>query len=437
MKALAIGKWGRAALVATTAALALGTAANVAVASKRASPVTITVWDWSSPAPNVMKGVDDAFTKANPGIVIKRVHQPFNSYFTLLRTAVATRKGPDVMENYASPLLFDYYAGLTSLTKYRTAEQKKDLLGWSYVSSSLSPNGTPYAMPWTGQGIHFYYNKALFKKAGLDPNTPPTTWAQFLSDCAKLKAAGVTPINAGWKDGYLGEWWVDVLSANYMTPAELVASGSKPNWESPAIQKAFGLLQDLVDKGYMTKNAEAIPLFPDAINNFGAGKAAFMVGLAANNANWSEFSKDAIGTKNLGAMLPPLAPNSLMKQQEFDYGPAISWSIAKWSKNADAAYKYLSYLGTTQAQVMVYKGSGAFPNNSQAKVSTTNPVGNEILGWVRNKPTYVGQVTLIRANVEATFDKIVPEVLTKQLALKDALSQIQASQDKSAPIPTH
>ena len=61
-----------------------------------------------------MKQVDDAFMKANPGIVIKRVHQPFNSYFTLLRTAVATRKGPDIFENYARPLLFDYYAGLTS-----------------------------------------------------------------------------------------------------------------------------------------------------------------------------------------------------------------------------------------------------------------------------------------------------------------------------------
>ena len=51
---------------------------------------------------------------------------------------------------------------------------------------------------------------------------------------------------------------------------------------------------------------------------------------------------------------------------------------------------------------MIFKGSGAFPNNLQAKVSTTNPVGNEILGWVHDKPLYVGQVTLIRANVEAT-----------------------------------
>ena len=114
-----------------------------------------------------------------------------------------------------------------------------------------------------------------------------------------------------------------------------------------------------------------------------------------------------------------------------------SGAIAKSSKNPDAAYKYFSFLATPAAQVMTYNGAGSFPNNSKAKVSTTNPVGNEILGWVRTKKTYVGQVTLIRANVEAAFDKVVPQVLTKQLSLSSALSQIQDAQDKSAPIPTH
>ena len=206
-----------------------------------------------------------------------------------------------------------------------------------------------------------------------------------------------------------------MLSANYMTPAELVASGVKPNWKSPAITKAFGLLQQLVDKGYMTKNAEAIPLFPDAINNFGAGKAAFMVGLAANNANWSEFSKDAIG-KNLGAMLPPLAPDALMKQQEFDYGPALSWSITKWSKNPDAAYKYFSFLATPAAQVMIYKGSGILPEQLQGQGLDHEPGRERDPRLGATKKTYVGQVTLIRANVEAAFDKVVPQVLTKQLS---------------------
>jgi ABC-type glycerol-3-phosphate transport system substrate-binding protein len=100
-----------ALLVTTTAALARGTHGTRAHAA-----TTLTVWDWSSPPPPAMKELDDAFMKANPDIVIKRVHQPFNSYFTLLRTAVTTRKGPDVFEGYATPFMFDYVNGMLPLT---------------------------------------------------------------------------------------------------------------------------------------------------------------------------------------------------------------------------------------------------------------------------------------------------------------------------------
>jgi multiple sugar transport system substrate-binding protein len=419
-----------ALLVTATAAIARGTHRTGAQAG-----VTLTVWDWSSPPPAAMKELDDAFMKQNPDIAIKRVHQPFNSYFTLLRTAVTTRKGPDVFEGYATPFMFDYYNGLTPLDKYRTAQQKKDLIGWAGLSAKLSADATPYSMPWSGQGINFYYNKALFKKAGLDPSKPPKTWAQFLAACAALKKAGITPISAGWKDGYYAEWWVDVLSQQYMTPAQLASAGVNPNWQSPWIAKSFARLLELSGKGYMTPNAEAIPLFPDVVNNFGAGKAAIFIGLAANNANYSEFAKDKVA-KDLGAFLPPILPDALTKKQAFDYGPGLSWSIAKWSKNADAAYKFLTFLGSAKAQQMVFKSSGTVPNNIQAKVTTPDKVGTEILGWVHDFPLYVGQTTLIRANVEPVYDKVVPQIMTKQISVADGMKQVQDAQKKATPIPT-
>ena len=310
-----------------------------------------------------------------------------------MRTAVTTRKGPDVFEGYASPFMFDYYNGLLPLDKYRTAQQKKDLLGWASLSAKLSANGTPYSMPWSGQGINLYYNKALFKKAGLDPNKPPKTWAQLLAACAALKKAGIMPITAGWKDGYYAEWWVDVLAQQYMTPAQLASSGVNPNWQAPWIAKSFARLLELSNKGYMTPNAEAIPLFPDVVNNFGAGKGAIFMGLAANNANYSEFAKAKIG-KDLGAFLPPLLPDAITKKQAFDYGPGLSWSIAKWSKNPDAAYKFLTFLGSPKAQAMVFKSAGTVPNNITAKVTTPDKVGAQILRWIHDYPLYVGQVTL-------------------------------------------
>ncbi|MDQ9760149.1 extracellular solute-binding protein, partial [Acinetobacter baumannii] len=38
----------------------------------------------------------------------------------------------------------------------------------------------------------FFYNKALFEQAGIEKE--PTTWAEFLDVCQKLKDAGITPM---------------------------------------------------------------------------------------------------------------------------------------------------------------------------------------------------------------------------------------------------
>jgi len=419
---------GIVAVACLTASVALG-------ASRSQQATELTVWDWGSPSPASMKELDTAFMKLNPGITIKRVHQPFNSYFTLLRTATATRKGPDIVENYASPAVFDYARALLPLTSYRTAAQKKDLVGWNLVSSSLSASGTPYAMPWGGQGIVMYYNKRLFKKAGLDPNKPPKTWKQFLAACEALKNAGIVPIAEGWKDGYGAEWWIDTLSSQYMSPSELATVGTKQNWRSPAVRKSLELLVDLSDKGYFTPDAEGIPLFPDTLNNFGAEKGAMAIGLAANCCNYQEFRKAKVG-KNLGVMEPPLVPGGKWATQKLNYGPGLSWAITRWAKDPAAAYKFLTFLGTPAAQKMAFKSSTVFPNNVKTRAVTSDPIGAKILAWVATKPTYLGIMTLMRAPTEATLDKLVPQIMTKKVSIEDALKQIQATADKQPKIPT-
>ena len=41
-------------------------------------------------------------------------------------------------------------------------------------------NGRLYGLPWVQGSRVLYYNKALFRQAGLDPSQPPTTWAELL-----------------------------------------------------------------------------------------------------------------------------------------------------------------------------------------------------------------------------------------------------------------
>ncbi len=45
-------------------------------------------------------------------------------------------------------------------------------------------------MPYLGDLSVLWYNKALFKQAGLDPSKPPATFAQILADSKKIQALG-------------------------------------------------------------------------------------------------------------------------------------------------------------------------------------------------------------------------------------------------------
>lgn len=412
--------------------VAAATSARSAPAA--AEPITLVKWDWGQPDAKFIDKVNAQYTKLHPNVTIKHVVQPFASYFTLLRASVASKSGPDIIENYATAAIFDYTNGLLPLTSYVTPAQRADLVGWGNVSAGLNPSKTPYGVPFGAQGNVWYYNKALFKKAGLDPNAPPKTWAQFLAACQKLKDAGIVPISAGFKDGYYAEWWFDNVAPQYMTQKALDAFPGKPQWTNPAIVKSFEVLLDVIKQGYTTPNSEGIPLFPDVANDFGAGKGAMFLGLAAGTAHWGDFRK-TLG-KNLGTFLPPLMPGSKWSQQKQDLGPQHALSIAKWSKHPKEAYDYISFLTNAANQAKATREIGFLPNNNKIVLK---PVGyapaDKILGWVKRSPKFTGPDFTIRPSVEAVMDKVVPSIVVGQQSIADALKQVQQAQDKLPPIP--
>lgn len=63
-----------------------------------------------------------------------------------------------------------------------------------------SVDGKLYSMPFNSSTAILYYNKDLFKKAGLDPNRPPTTYKELEEMGKKLVESGVVPnaFSTGW-----------------------------------------------------------------------------------------------------------------------------------------------------------------------------------------------------------------------------------------------
>ncbi len=62
----------------------------------------------------------------------------------------------------------------------------------STVPYMTSPNGDIDIILGSSVETGMFYSKAAFAKAGI--TAPPATWAQFMTDLGKLKAAGVTPV---------------------------------------------------------------------------------------------------------------------------------------------------------------------------------------------------------------------------------------------------
>jgi len=62
------------------------------------------------------------------------------------------------------------------------------------------PDGRMAAMPWNSSTAVLWYNKDAFRKAGLDPDNPPRTWAEVREAAAKIKAAGAAeiPLSCAW-----------------------------------------------------------------------------------------------------------------------------------------------------------------------------------------------------------------------------------------------
>jgi len=115
---------------------------------------------------------------------------PSASFVQKLGTAASSGSGPDVA---SIDLVFaPYFASagaLEDITELADGLPYKDALSPSHRKLSTFED-TTYALPFTAEASALYYNKDLFEKAGLDPEKPPTTYAEMRDAARKIRALG-------------------------------------------------------------------------------------------------------------------------------------------------------------------------------------------------------------------------------------------------------
>ncbi len=141
--------------------------------------IVLTLWEtYNTQERQVFLSLVEQFEKANPDIKIELTNLPFDGAEPKILTALATGTAPDIARvDVAFLPKLAIRGALKSLDEYGVEELQKQIR--PVALSSCIVDGKLYGLPDQVNGLCLFYNKELYRQAGLDPEKPPRTWTEF------------------------------------------------------------------------------------------------------------------------------------------------------------------------------------------------------------------------------------------------------------------
>jgi ABC-type glycerol-3-phosphate transport system substrate-binding protein len=168
--------------VVVTSLLAACVAGASAKSSSSQATVTISVASLiPGSTPEAVKEFQNQvaqFEKANPGIKVKPVEYQWTG--PTFAAKLAARTLPTVFEvPFTDARTLGERGQLADLTSEVKALPYFSKLNPAVLAEATTTKGKIVALPKGAYAQALHYNRKLFTQAGLDPNKPPTTWAQI------------------------------------------------------------------------------------------------------------------------------------------------------------------------------------------------------------------------------------------------------------------
>ncbi|MES0199032.1 sn-glycerol-3-phosphate ABC transporter substrate-binding protein UgpB [Mesorhizobium sp. M0011] len=297
------------------------------------------------------------------------------------------------------------------------------------------PDGTMLSFPYNSSSPILYYNKDIFKKAGLDVDSPPKTWNEVWEDAKKIKASGAAVC------GYTSTWltWIHLENfaawndVSWATQQNGLAGGDvELKINAPIFVNHFQALADLAKDGtfkYGGRTSEAKQIFL-------AGECGIMT---ESSGGLGDIVKSGM---NYGIGQLPYDSDAKGAPQNTTPGGASLWVFADKS---DEEYKgvaaFFAYLSKTEVQEYLHQKSGYLPVTLAAYEATKKSgfydknVGREtpILQMTGKAPTdnskgvRLPNLPQVRDIQNEEFEKMLAGQQTAQQALDNAVTRGNAA----------
>jgi multiple sugar transport system substrate-binding protein len=336
-------------------ALTAASASALVASSAQASTLAVNIAFKGAGQRAVWQQVIDEFKKAHPGVDVNVSFIDEEAYKVQLPGWLTT-VSPDIV-NWHDGERMAYYAK-RGLFEDLSGDWAKN--GWdsTYASTkeASSYNGKQYAAPTVYYSWGMFYRKDLFQKVGI--TAEPKTWDEFLDDCKKLKAAGITPIAVGGRDAWTLAGWFDYLDLRLNGNAfhQKLMAGEIP-YTDPRVKKVYTTWKQLIDAGYFIDNSLSYDL--DAAQPFlFQGKAAMMLMGTFISEGFPANVKPEMGYFQF-----PIIDSKVPTAED---GPVESLHIPSKAKNKADAHAFLAFVETPEVGAQLAKGLGSLSANSKS-----------------------------------------------------------------------
>ncbi|GHD88027.1 ABC transporter substrate-binding protein [Streptomyces naganishii] len=148
--------------------------------------ITFQTWNLRANFKDYFESVVAGFESKYPGTHVKWIDQPAEGYADKISADAAGGTLPDVVNvspDLVAPLA---KAGLALDLDKAAARYEKEYLPGAWASHQIPGMKGTYAFPWYLNTGPLFYNKSLFRKAGLDPDRPPRTYDDLFTDALEL-----------------------------------------------------------------------------------------------------------------------------------------------------------------------------------------------------------------------------------------------------------
>jgi sn-glycerol 3-phosphate transport system substrate-binding protein len=340
-------------------------------------PVEITFWHaMSGSRAEVVDGLVAGFNEANPDVnLVAEFTGSYAETLTKALTAYSAGEAPDIVQVYEVGTRTMLDSGAIVPVIEVSGGQLDQSQFVQPIVNYYAIEGELRCMPFNSSTAMLYYNKDMFEAAGLDPESPPTTFSELYEAGMQIVESGVAPnaISFGWP-----AWIMEQMFAMHDQFLADQNNGRDGLATEVYFNSDFGVQvltewQKWANDGVLFYGGREY----SANDPFIAGEFAMLAQSTSSLGGIQRSVEFNLGT----AFLPTLegyerAGNNVV-------GGGCLWTMeGKSEEEYDAVWRFFQYLSETEQSITWHKGTGYFPSTNAAVDAL------EAEGWFEENPNF-------------------------------------------------